>query len=45
MREAVAQRLWVVFNGQLQWFGCVLDHRVYLEEKIRYTYNIIDDFL
>lgn len=45
MREAVAQRLWVVFNGQLQWSGCVLDHRVYLEEKIRYMYDIFDDFL
>lgn len=29
----VIGRLWVVFNGQLQGFGCVLDHTVDLEER------------
>lgn len=29
----VVGRLRVVFNGELQRFGCVLDHTVYLEER------------
>lgn len=31
----VVRRLRVVFNGQLQWSACVLDHTVYLEGRIR----------
>lgn len=31
-REVIG-RLWVVFNSELQRFGCVLDHTVYLEER------------
>lgn len=32
----VVRRMWIVFNCQLQWSACVLDHTVYLEERMWY---------